>query len=322
VPAHRGFPGSAASHHEVLENGTNPMVAQLSTELPLPATPAEAIPSRRIKSLIQARDTLQAALRSGELALIGPKNAIFRHLLDNVWYQPRDPKNYGYVHESALGNETIALMAGCSEKTVQRALRELEDDGRISREGRPLPTGGKDPDAIRVTWLLEDEPEGDRESASEGDRESASEGDGESASSTTEEIEEETSSGRDDVIVASLENQAPTAQHPAGADPAPEPDWTGNGQGAIDNRAWLARMLGVPAASIGAPLWRWLESLGLDPDDDFVPVSDAAKRAAMADTPVGYFRSILPGVVAAYHDEMERQEREHRRYDEEHWDGC
>jgi hypothetical protein len=78
-----------------------------------------------------------------------------------------------------------------------------------------------------------------------------------------------------------------------------DPDWTGNGDNATDNRAWLAGLLGVPVGSIGLPFWSWLASLGINAksDADHGAVTGAAKRAASAGNPAGYFRSSLPSYL-------------------------
>ncbi|HET9081116.1 MAG TPA: hypothetical protein VFO01_11470 [Trebonia sp.] len=107
------------------------------------------------------------------------------------------------------------------------------------------------------------------------------------------------------------QDQAPAGPCPPGAgDISPadgeavEPDWTGDGENVPGNRAWLAGELGVPAGSIGAPLWRWLESLGLDIEVDYDGVTDAAQKASGARTSrVGYFQKILPGILARHRDD-------------------
>ena len=81
------------------------------------------------------------------------------------------------------------------------------------------------------------------------------------------------------------------------------PKWTGDEQNALDNRAWLAERLGVDPGTIGAPLWRWLEDLDIDPERHKPAVAAAAQRAAREQSQVGYFKSILPGYLAGMHAE-------------------
>jgi len=115
---------------------------------------------------------------------------------------------------------------------------------------------------------------------------------------------------RDDGVAASQGDQS--QNHGEGedspADGEAEPDWTGEGKDAQDNRAWLAERLSVPVESIGAPLWRWLEGLGMSDHStaDFWAVTDAAKKASGGRSPVGLFQAILPGFLAEYRAVRER----------------
>jgi hypothetical protein len=87
---------------------------------------------------------------------------------------------------------------------------------------------------------------------------------------------------------------------------AVEPHWIGNGKDAPGNRAWLADLLGVPVGSVGAPLWRWLESLGLDCEANRGAMTGAASTARASARPggvVGYFRTILPGYLESAAEE-------------------
>jgi hypothetical protein len=85
---------------------------------------------------------------------------------------------------------------------------------------------------------------------------------------------------------------------PSGEGPAPFCDWDDP-----DDGGYLAEVLGVSVASIGKPFRVWLEgflaSVEFDRDgDDNVSFWVAAQMASRARTsPVGYFRSILPGVI-------------------------
>jgi hypothetical protein len=116
----------------------------------------------------------------------------------------------------------------------------------------------------------------------------------------------------DDGDGASLEGQS-QSQNQAPAGPGLI-DWTGNpDENGHTSRDWLASWLEVPAVSIGAPLWRWLEGLGLkDEGPDVDALLDAAKRAAGKPSQVGYFQSILPGKVSQFHADAEKEAAEER----------
>ena len=117
----------------------------------------------------------------------------------------------------------------------------------------------------------------------------------------------------DDGDGASLEGQSQSQeQAPAGPGLI---DWTCNDpdENGHTSRDWLASWLEVPAVSIGAPLWRWLEGLGLkDEGPDVDALLDAAKRAAGKPSQVGYFRSILPGKISQFHADAEKEAAEER----------
>jgi len=107
-----------------------------------------------------------------------------------------------------------------------------------------------------------------------------------------------------------------------------ESDWVGSGKDVTANRAWLAGLLGVPVGSIGSPLWRFLDGLGLDASgSDVDAITDAAEASAGKRNPVGFFQRILPGrIEAARADaasasaadaERQRQEEEDARAEAE-----
>ena len=107
--------------------------------------------------------------------------------------------------------------------------------------------------------------------------------------------------------------------------------WLGDSEYAVDNRAWLARLLGVSLGSIGAPLWRLLDDLEhransicnckcpvhgenecpdtCEEEEDPCTVSyrkyenavtDAAAASRGKGNPVGYFTAIVPTYVEPF----------------------
>lgn len=179
--------------------------ASLATVLPVETAPGRKS-TRRYKTFFKARDALNKALDNKELDLTGTRVAVFRYVLEHAWYNPGNDEDFGYVIESALGYETIARRLGVNEKTIRRAFQELDEKGLTSRYERPLLTGGREPDAIRVDWLL------DTESDSEPDTESDSEPDTESGSSFSKETYQETTraAARDDASAVLEEGQNQT----------------------------------------------------------------------------------------------------------------
>jgi hypothetical protein len=148
---------------------------QQNTELP--AAVAAEIKSR-VKSCIQARDILDAALLAGKMGGPGPYLAVFRVLLENAFYT--NDSKFGWVRHDRCGIKTLAVLTGYSEVTVRRALDDLEGASFISRRVRPKRGGGRHADEIQVTWHAIHaeaitESASSSESASD-DTESASEG--------------------------------------------------------------------------------------------------------------------------------------------------
>jgi hypothetical protein len=63
-----------------------------------------------------------------------------------------------------------------------------------------------------------------------------------------------------------------------------------------EGKQYIAELLGVPLASIGSPLWRWFDALGIDSDsnESVAAVTEAARAANGKRNPVGYFKAVLP----------------------------
>lgn len=105
------------------------------------------------KNFYAARNALDAALRDGKLALTSSECAVFRYLLEHTLYQPRDPKDYGFVNAIDGGVETIAQQTCLSARTVIRAVGSLEDKGLMGRWRRQVFAGGRKPDLIEMDWV-------------------------------------------------------------------------------------------------------------------------------------------------------------------------
>jgi DNA-binding MarR family transcriptional regulator len=86
----------------------------------------ETFLTRPPDSFFKARDLYDTALYYGDLRLTLPEGAVFRYLLENVMYRPRDQARYGYVAEAALGTRMIAQVTCMGTTTTSTALRRLE----------------------------------------------------------------------------------------------------------------------------------------------------------------------------------------------------
>jgi len=272
----------------------------------------------RFKNSNQARDALDAALDAGELDLSGPECSIFRYLIDHVWFKHQDPAKLGFVTKHAIGNKVIARRTSVNEKTVKRAIPELDRKGLIVRyEGESMPTGGRLPDDIRVDWAMTPAETGSEDDTPERvvpmGTESPLTGDTESPSSLpvkeqTEEHHHDDDAGMGLVEAPAGPGQASTVEDsPASTGDGPHGfDWDGPDDGEA-----LAETLGVPLASIHKPFRNWIDSLIRsgdidvvgDPDDpttavDFLAFLYAAQDSACKRNPVGYMRTVLLDYVA------------------------
>lgn len=79
---------------------------------------------------MQARDRLDnqalAARQSGNFTQL----SVFRFLMEHTWWKGDD---YGWVNQRWVKHQNLAWGLGCSTKTVQRALLDLEKGGLIKR---------------------------------------------------------------------------------------------------------------------------------------------------------------------------------------------
>lgn len=203
---------------------------------------------------------------------------------------------YGQGKDIYVSMHTLAKMTGWSRNTVKK-----HRDGLIARGLLEDITG--DPDKQSRTYRLtmpgyvsqtgSDIDPGAGQNLTQGDQ-NLTQGGSESDHNIKLEDQEVDQAGH---------HQPGEARDGVASDDDEGPNWIGNGKNATDNRAFLAEKLGVPAESIGAPLWRWLEDLGPDYEDDYDAMIAATQHAAEANNPVGYFRSILPGYIARYRAE-------------------
>jgi len=271
-----------------------PAQAVLSPPAPVETTPGST-PTLRYKNFFAARDALNKMLEDQTLTLTGPQVALFRYLIEHAWYNPRKPKDAGYVIESALGNQIIGPRLGVNEKTIRRALPVLDELGLTSRYERPLLTGGKDPDAIRVDWLLVL----DTESGSEPGRESGSEPGRESASFLYEKTGQETSSrAGDDDGSASPHSQSQ------------------NQDESLSHRDAYASWLGVEPASIGRNAVELADRLNVEYGWD--ALRDALEESeAKGNNPVAYFVRSGESICAQHIEEQRHLVEEAERKAEE-----
>jgi hypothetical protein len=119
---------------------------------------------RPFKSIIEARDALDAEILTGNLQLSAIKVAILRVLIEHTLYKPNAPKDYGFVVTTLpgllggdripLGIETIAKLTGYKPRAVKTALADLQDMKLIRRLPRPNWYGGRSVDRIRLDWAM------------------------------------------------------------------------------------------------------------------------------------------------------------------------
>jgi len=105
----------------------------------------------RTISFFQARDEINRVFLQGESNMPAPTRAIFRCLLESVFYSG---SAYGWVNHACCGVRTIATLTGLGERAVRTHLNMLEANGLIRRVPRPRADGGRDPDEIQVTWTF------------------------------------------------------------------------------------------------------------------------------------------------------------------------
>lgn len=106
-------------------------------------------------SFFKARNAYDTALFYGDLNLTANACAVFRYLLENVMYRPKEEADYGYVARAALGENVISKVTCMSGISVRRAIKDLEDRKMLRRVQRPRLKGGRHPDDIQVIWLTE-----------------------------------------------------------------------------------------------------------------------------------------------------------------------
>jgi hypothetical protein len=116
-----------------------------------------ALADRPFKRSTDARDVLDAEIRAGKLELTGPQNAVFRFLVEHTLYQPKDEADRGFVVESVLGVPAICKLTRLKQTAVKGAIKSLGDMGLIKTFKRPVMSGGRKPDRIRINWVLPEE---------------------------------------------------------------------------------------------------------------------------------------------------------------------
>jgi len=113
---------------------------------------------RPFKNFFAARDALDAELFTDKLTLTSVENLVFRYCLEHALYKPNhNEADYGLLPDDYLGIPMIAKLTGLSERSVRNALSTLRELGLIKTFKRPVMSGGRKPDRIRVDWMLPEE---------------------------------------------------------------------------------------------------------------------------------------------------------------------
>ena len=130
-------------------------MSHTTTSSPTVKGQTQAQPTTRQLTFWQARDELYkqiaVAYEARQAYPSGAEMAIFQLLLTNTFW--KGTRDYGWVNPDVLGVESIAALAGVSDKTARRALKTLEEHGLIERHKRRRMGHGSLVDSIRVSWL-------------------------------------------------------------------------------------------------------------------------------------------------------------------------